>query len=373
MTTPDQQLQQAASEGNAGGISEALKSGANVNARGEFGDTALNQAAQHGRLDAAKLLVEAGADIENLGGADMTPLMNAATAGHAEVARFLIEKGARVTRDLLSSVQLKVNILEENREAGMVRQEAVEAWQGFLDFLVTDALRQDLPETVNELSAADTDDRRAALRRIEAAANRGLDLSAAAPRLRELTADQDPESRGTASAALSIHYVLTRNLDGIRQLLASQDREVKTGAVPALVSAAQHGLDVSPLLPAIMSLLEEDSLNLRHDAAITVGYAATSGVDVSIAIPRLTVLLKDDQPQARRMAAWALYRIAKRGRDISAAIPSLKILIEDAHEEEDVREMAREAQEMAERDNDSSRPQRDVRSPTNDAAEAPKE
>ena len=346
MTTNDEQLHKAASEGSSSGVAEALKNGADVNARREYGDTALNQAAQHGHVDVLKHLLEAGADIENLGGADMTPLMNAATAGHVDAVRFLIEQGARVTRDLLASIQLKVNILEENAESGMVKPEAVEAWKGFLDFLVTAALRQDLPAIVKELHAAEAEDRLAALNRIEAAANRGLDLSAAVPRLRELTADPDPEARGTASAALSNHYVLTRNLDAIREMLDSGDREVKTGAMPALVSAARDGADVSSLLPAITKLLEEDSLNLRHDSAIALGYAATSGADVSSAIPRLTVLLSDREPQARKMAAWALYRIGQHGGDISGAIAPLKTLTAD--EDEDVSEMAADALKMAE-------------------------
>ena len=50
--------------------------------------------------------------------------------------RLLLENGARVTDDLLASVQLKVGILEENAELGMVRPEAVEAWKRFLDILV---------------------------------------------------------------------------------------------------------------------------------------------------------------------------------------------------------------------------------------------
>lgn len=142
-TETDQQLLQAASEGNLNGVTEALKKGADVNARGPFGDTALNQAAEYGHTEVVKRLLEAGADIHNKGGADKTPIMNAAFADHVEIVQFLLEEGAQVTNDLLSSVQLKVNILKENAESGMVNPEAVEAWKGFLDFLVTARLKQD--------------------------------------------------------------------------------------------------------------------------------------------------------------------------------------------------------------------------------------
>ena len=132
----DEELLRCAAEGDLGGVEEALKNGGDVNARGEFGDSALNLAAQHGHIEIAKRLLESGADIENLGGADMTPLMNAALDGQIALVRVLLENGARVSDDLLQSVQMKVNILEENAESGMVLPDAVEAWRQFLEFLV---------------------------------------------------------------------------------------------------------------------------------------------------------------------------------------------------------------------------------------------
>ncbi len=131
----------AASDGNLEGVEEALQQGADINARGEFGDAALNLAAEHGHKEVVQRLLDKGADIHNLGGADKTPIMNAAFAGNIGIVRLLLEKGARVTDDLLMSVQLKVDILEENALSGMVRPEAVEAWKRFLAMLV--AARQE--------------------------------------------------------------------------------------------------------------------------------------------------------------------------------------------------------------------------------------
>ncbi len=338
-TEADQQLMQAAYKGNLNEVNEALAKGADVKARGQLGDTALNEAAEQGHFEVVERLLAAGSDIENLGGADKTPLMNAAFAGHADVVQLLLEKGARVSDDLLSSVQLKVNILEENAEAGMVRPEAAEAWKGFFNFLVAARLKQDLPEIVAGLSAADAEERQAALNRVEAAANHGVDISAAAPRLTELLADKDAETRSAASAALAMHAALSQDWDRLRELFTAGDQEIKTRAIPALVSAAREGLDVSPLLPALVDLLGESRLNLRHDAAVILGYAATNRIDVSSAIPQLIRLLANAEPEARKIAAWALYRIAKYVGDISAAVPALQTLLAD--ENEDVRSMAR--------------------------------
>ena len=146
-TEAEQQLLQAASEGNLSEAAKALEKGANVNAREQFGDTALNQAARYGHLEVVKRLLEAGADIENKGGADLTPLMNAALGGHLEIVRFLLGKGAQVSQDLLSQVQFKVNILEENAEAGMVNPEAVESWKWFVKYLQLAQIKQLKPET----------------------------------------------------------------------------------------------------------------------------------------------------------------------------------------------------------------------------------
>lgn len=134
-------LLRAASAGNLDGVDEALRQGADVNARGEFGDAALNLAAERGHAGIVQRLLQSGADVENLGAADKTPIMNAAFAGNVAIVRLLLEKGARVSDGLLASIQLKVGILEENAEAGMVRPEAVAAWKRFLEALL-DARRK---------------------------------------------------------------------------------------------------------------------------------------------------------------------------------------------------------------------------------------
>lgn len=132
----------AAGAGEEDAVLKALAAGMDVNARGEFGDSALNLAAEHGQLGIVAVLLGAGADIENLGGADKTPIMNAAFAGHVAIVRTLLERGARVSDDLIRSVSMKVSILEENAENGMVRPEAAEAWRGFLDAMVAEQAKQ---------------------------------------------------------------------------------------------------------------------------------------------------------------------------------------------------------------------------------------
>ncbi|MGD9979268.1 MAG: ankyrin repeat domain-containing protein [Hyphomonadaceae bacterium] len=143
MTSADERLHAAAAAGDAEALRAAFAEGAGVNARAEFGDTALNIAAERGHGDIVDLLIAAGADIENKGGADKTPLMNAAFAGNLAVVRRLLDAGARISDDLLRSLSLKVSILEENAEAGMVRPDAAAAWRDFLEGLVAERRKQD--------------------------------------------------------------------------------------------------------------------------------------------------------------------------------------------------------------------------------------
>jgi hypothetical protein len=142
-STPGRELLAAARKGDIEAVRRALTAGADLNARGEYGDTALNIAAEAGKPDIVELLIQSGANIENPGGADKTPLMNAAFAGHIPVVRLLLAAGARIGNDLLDSVAMKVSILEENEEAGMVRPEAVTAWRRFLEALVEERAKQD--------------------------------------------------------------------------------------------------------------------------------------------------------------------------------------------------------------------------------------
>jgi HEAT repeat protein len=210
-----------------------------------------------------------------------------------------------------------------------------------MDFLVAAANRQELPQIIEALS---TDDRREALQAIEKIANYRLDLSAAVPRLRELTQDSNAETRGSASHSLSMHFLQARDFESLRALLESNDHEVKTGAIPAMIAAVQEGTG-EKLLASADAMLEGGALNVRHDAAVAIGYAATNRWNVSGSIPGLVRLLSDEAPQARKIAAWALYRIAKYVGDISTALPALKILLKDP--EEEIRELAQEAIDMA--------------------------
>lgn len=95
-----------------------------------------------GHMEIVKLLIERGADVNNKGGVDLTPIMNAATQGRNEIVQLLIDNGAEISYDLLSTIQMKVNILAENAELGMVKPEAIVAWKKFMEYLVEEGKKQ---------------------------------------------------------------------------------------------------------------------------------------------------------------------------------------------------------------------------------------
>ncbi len=114
-----------------------------IETKDEYGDTALNKACSQGHSDIVSYLIEKGANIENVGGADLTPIINAATAGHFQTVHILISNGAKISDSLLSIMNMKVNILEENAEIGMVVPEAAAAWRKFFEYLIEERKKQD--------------------------------------------------------------------------------------------------------------------------------------------------------------------------------------------------------------------------------------
>jgi plasmid stabilization system protein ParE len=332
MATPSENLLEAASRGDLAGVERALSRGAQVDAKGPRGNTALNEAAQSGQTEIVKRLLEAGAHVDNKGGSHMTPLMNAACHGHFEIVPLLIEKGALVSDDLLSTIQTKINILEENAEGGTVRPGGVEAWKEALAYLVTERLRQDFPDLAKALAeASDTEERRDLIARLAEAARRGVDVSRAVTRVADLVSDGDAATRGYASAALTQHAMRARDWEAVRRLLVG-DTEQKAGAIGELVFGAADGIDLSALVSTIIGLFEDPAPETRRNATLTLAFSAKHKVDVSSATAALARLLSDPVPLVRRGAAVALYRIADAGADVSGAISALKARLADGDE-----------------------------------------
>jgi len=76
-------------------VAVLMERGADVDIRGEYGETALMAAAENGKLDLVRLLVEAGADVNAQHEGGWTALAWAEAEGHTEVVEYLREHGAR--------------------------------------------------------------------------------------------------------------------------------------------------------------------------------------------------------------------------------------------------------------------------------------
>lgn len=328
MQTADADLLKAASAGNLDAVSRALEAGADVNARDENKNSSLNGAAMLGHLEVVKRLLEAGADIESKGsGGGLTPLANASTHGHFNVAQLLLDRGARVTDDLLSVLQLKVNIFEENAEIGQVTQEGLAAWKRVLDFFVTQRLKQDLPVAVPLLSSSDATVRKNAAAGMAEAGKRGIDLTPAASALVALLAESDPEVRASVSGALAYHHGRTGDWALVQTLLAASDTGMRLAACEALISVERA--DAS-LTSALGTLLHDGETEVRNTAALAVASLPRKGVDATALVPRMIELLTDAEPAVRRSAAFAFCLWSNHGlRDYcSPALPALRSAME---------------------------------------------
>lgn len=132
----NKQLLQAADDNLFPGVLLAVESGADLEAEDFMGDTALNIVCAKGNMDAVKFLLDKGANIQHAGGADKTPIKSAAFAGHFDVANTLLERGATIDNDLISTLHMKIGILEENAGNGLVNPQELEDTKKFLELLV---------------------------------------------------------------------------------------------------------------------------------------------------------------------------------------------------------------------------------------------
>lgn len=90
----DSALHTAVWEGHIAIVRLLLTRGANVNAKNKKGETPLHWAAEKGLLDIASLLLEKGAALNAKDEDDQTPLHYAAEKGRAQLTAFLLKKGA---------------------------------------------------------------------------------------------------------------------------------------------------------------------------------------------------------------------------------------------------------------------------------------
>jgi ankyrin len=99
-TTPEEQLRQAAADGNLLRVETFLEQGVNAQAADARGITALHLATKHGQRNVVALLLEHGAAV-NPGSQDgVTPLSIAVQEGRQEMVALLLTEGAKVNEQV---------------------------------------------------------------------------------------------------------------------------------------------------------------------------------------------------------------------------------------------------------------------------------
>jgi len=93
-------IHDAAFWGNIEAVKQHLAEGADVNAKGEKGETPLHGAAFTGRMEVIELLIENGADVNAKDEDGGTPLLYATLSGHKEIADLLRKHGGKTKREL---------------------------------------------------------------------------------------------------------------------------------------------------------------------------------------------------------------------------------------------------------------------------------
>jgi len=92
----DQQLRDAASEGNTDVLTALIEKGANIDAPGKYGKTPLMYAAELGNINVIGILLSHNANVNARTASGSTALTFAAENGHASVTAMLVQFGANV-------------------------------------------------------------------------------------------------------------------------------------------------------------------------------------------------------------------------------------------------------------------------------------
>ena len=92
--TMSQELIDRCARGDLDNVKSLLSEGADVNYRGNHGNTPLAFSAFIGHLDLINLLMDAGADPNSPGYEESVPVGLAAYEGHDDAVRLLLERGA---------------------------------------------------------------------------------------------------------------------------------------------------------------------------------------------------------------------------------------------------------------------------------------
>ena len=93
-TNWDDELREAARNGDLIKVQTALENGANPNAKDNNGLTPLHIAARNGHVEIVKLLLEHGANPNTKNDYGWTPLHYASYRGHVEIVKLLLERSA---------------------------------------------------------------------------------------------------------------------------------------------------------------------------------------------------------------------------------------------------------------------------------------
>ena len=93
-------IHDAAFWGNIEAVKQHLAEGADVNAKGEKGETPLHGTAFTGRMEVVELLIENGADVNAKDEDGATPLLYATLSGHKEIAALLRKHGGKTGAEL---------------------------------------------------------------------------------------------------------------------------------------------------------------------------------------------------------------------------------------------------------------------------------
>ena len=299
----NEDLIQAAGDGNYKDVKRLLEAGANMEATNNYGATALIGAAQSGYENIVKLLLEAGANMEATNAYGYTALIGAAVNGEADIVKLLLDAGANTeATDKYGNTALMMVLNEgyEDDRFGIARL-----------FIDKDALGSEAEAARAEATLVELL-RRAGAKRGDSWQNRtgkrSRDPNWVVPeskRPRDPTWDVSESERVSYLGNRLVKAVIDGQAELVRHLLATSGIDVNTvndRGYTALMAAAEFGdTEVVRQLLAAPSI-DVNTVNDSGDTALM--FAASEGhaevVRQLLAFPGIDMYLKNDRGES----AW---------------------------------------------------------------------
>jgi hypothetical protein len=131
-------------------------------------------------------------------------------------------------------------------------------------------------------------------------------------------------ARALGDAAGDDKFDITEAAPALIQALADDDHKVRSNAAASIYNGTGSGLDLSPYISALKKYINDEMMGMRYYIIPAMVTAAEAGIDLSEAYPELMKQFSAETENLNRTnLAYVFYNLGFKGKDISPALGAL--------------------------------------------------